>query len=329
MIRTLFIKLRKRRKDEFQFFMHDFIDECVKNGLTPLKDILPSYQWHIRAIIRNLLLVFYKLIHQHFPQLISRNKGNLIITGNGSTIEDSLFPYFCGYNVIPMLWDCWPDKWEIMIKDFKLFDINTVFVTSSQVVKRINAETNVHAVWIPEGINASLYNKGKELKDRTIDVMDMGRRMLEYEEVITKLQKEGVIQHVITSKIDNDGNLDDKHVVYTNEELHQMMSDSKIMICFPRCDTNPQTAGNIETLTQRYWEAMLSRCIIIGRAPKELIQFLGYSPVIEVDWKRPEKQLIQILSNISHYQELVNRNYKSAKEKADWSNRIGLITQSI
>ena len=294
--------------------MHDFIDECVKNGLTPLKDILPSYQWHIRAIIRNLLLVFYKLIHQHFPQLISRNKGNLIITGNGSTIEDSLFPYFCGYNVIPMLWDCWPDKWEIMIKDFKLFDINTVFVTSSQVVKRINA---------------SLYNKGKELKDRTIDVMDMGRRMLEYEEVITKLQKEGVIQHVITSKIDNDGNLDDKHVVYTNEELHQMMSDSKIMICFPRCDTNPQTAGNIETLTQRYWEAMLSRCIIIGRAPKELIQFLGYSPVIEVDWKRPEKQLIQILSNISHYQELVNRNYKSAKEKADWSNRIGLITQSI
>lgn len=309
--------------------MHDFIDECVKNGLTPLKDILPSYQWHIRAIIRNLLLVFYKLIHQHFPQLISRNKGNLIITGNGSTIEDSLFPYFCGYNVIPMLWDCWPDKWEIMIKDFKLFDINTVFVTSSQVVKRINAETNVHAVWIPEGINASLYNKGKELKDRTIDVMDMGRRMLEYEEVITKLQKEGVIQHVITSKIDNDGNLDDKHVVYTNEELHQMMSDSKIMICFPRCDTNPQTAGNIETLTQRYWEAMLSRSIIIGRAPKELIHFIGYDPVIEVDWKRPEKQLIQILSNISHYQELVNRNYKAAKEKADWSNRIGLITQSI
>ena len=228
-----------------------------------------------------------------------------------------------------MLWDCWPDKWEIMIKDFKLFDINTVFVTSSQVVKRINAETNVHAVWIPEGINASLYNKGKELKDRTIDVMDMGRRMLEYEEVITKLQKEGVIQHVITSKIDNDGNLDDKHVVYTNEELHQMMSDSKIMICFPRCDTNPQTAGNIETLTQRYWEAMLSRCVIIGRAPKELIKLIGYNPVIEVDWKNPNKQIVHILSHITSYQEFVDKNYLKAFKYADWCKRIILLQHSI
>ena len=31
-----------------------------------------------------------------------------------------------------------------------------------------------------------------------------------------------------------------------------------MMVCFPQCDTNPMKAGNLETLTQRYWEAMLS-----------------------------------------------------------------------
>lgn len=325
--KEIFIKIRKRRKAEFQFFMHDFIDECLNCGFTPLKDFLPSYRWHIRALVRDVLLLLYKFVHHYFPQLIFRNKGNLIITANGSTIEDSLFPYFMGYNVVPMLWDCWPDKWEKMIKDFRLFDIKTVFITSSQIAERINSETDVHAIWIPEGIKASSYNKGAELKDRTIDIMDMGRRMPSYEKITSELKEHGIINKVITSNIHKDGYLDDRHVAYTNEELHHLMSDSKIMICFPRCDTNPQTARNIETLTQRYWEAMLSRCVIIGRAPKELTEFIGYNPVIDVDWNNPGKQLSNILFYISNYQELVDKNYKTALKYADWNNRMSLIIQ--
>ena len=79
------------------------------------------------------------------------------------------------------------------------------------------------------------------------------------------------------------------------------MSKSKIMVCFPQCDTNPGRAGNIETLTIRYWEAMLSGCVIIGRAPNELINLIGYNPVIEVDWERAQEQLEEILFCIENF----------------------------
>lgn len=324
-----YIKLKKRRKEEFQFFMHDFIDACVDSGFIPLKDVLPSYRWHYRSLLRELLLLIYAFIHKHMPFLISRKRGNLLIAANGSTIEDSLFPYFTGYNVIPMLWDCWPAKWDTMIKDFHLFDIHTVLVTSSQIAERINSRTDVHAIWISEGIKVDLYNKGVALKDRSIDVMDIGRRMPKYENVLSRLQEKGSINKIITSNIHKDGHLDDKHVAYTNEELHQLMSESKIMICFPRCDTNPETAGDIETLTQRYWEAMLSRCVIIGRAPKELTQLIGYKSVIEVDWSNAEGQISYILSNISNFQHLVDHNFQTANKYADWSKRINLIEHNL
>ena len=57
-------------------------------------------------------------------------------------------------------------------------------------------------------------------------------------------------------------------------------------------------AGKIETLTQRYWECMLSRCLIVGRAPFELINLIGYNPVIEVEWGNESEQLLRILNNI-------------------------------
>ena len=127
----------------------------------------------------------------------------------------------------------------------------------------------------------------------------------------------------------DDGNLNDKNIAYSNDELHHLMADSKIMVCFPRCDTNPETAVEIETLTQRYWEAMLSRCVIIGRAPKELINIIGYNPVIDVDWNNAEEQITHILATISDYQELVDKNYKTAIEYADWNKRMKQILNVV
>ena len=101
------------------------------------------------------------------------------------------------------------------------------------------------------------------------------------------------------------------------------------MICFPQCDTNPQKAGNLETLTQRYWEAMLSGCLIVGRAPQELIDLIGYNPVIDVEWDNPEIQVEGILNNIENYQNLVDKNIESAQKYATWDSRIPLIKEYL
>ena len=108
-------------------------------------------------------------------------------------------------------------------------------------------------------------------------------------------------------------------------DLVNGLADSKITICYPRCDTQPQKAGDIETLTQRYWEAMLSRIVIVGRAPKELIDLIGYNPVIEIGKENQTERIIDIINHINNYQSLVDRNNDTAKKMGSWDIRVKQI----
>jgi hypothetical protein len=324
----IFIKRKSRRKEDFQFFMHDFVDACELARFNSKKDLMPSYKWHIRAFFKHLLLFFYRVVHQYLPFLISRKKA-LIIAANGMTINDIAFPYYGSYEIVPMLWDVWPSTWERMYDSFRLLDVKTVLVTSKQVASMINRETDIHAYWIPEGINSTLYHKGDVLEKRTNDVFEMGRQMPAYHEMLVELNEKSVIHGLTTSNINANGTLNDKKVAFSNEELYELMSQSKVMVCFPQCDTNPARAGDIETLTLRYWEAMLSRCVMVGRSPAELIDFIGYDPVINVDWDHPQQQLIDLLNHIGDYQELVDKNLKVALEMGSWEKRMPLIKKYL
>lgn len=327
-MKTIYIKDKVRRKEEFQFFMHDFIDSCKVAGFSSKSDLFPSYKWHIRAVCREIWLEVYLLIHRFLPFLIQRKKA-LMVCANGVNIKDNLFPYYFGYEIVPMLWDVWPSTWERMYDAFRLFDVKTVFVTASQVADMINKETTVKAYWVPEGIDVSHYHKGRPLSERDKDVFEMGRQMKKYHEVLLKCYNAGGLHGYQTSNINADGTLNDKHVAFSNKELYAMMPQYKVMVCFPQCDTNPARGGNIETLTQRYWEAMLSGCIMIGRAPKELVDLIGYNPVVDVDWANPEDQLIDILRESSAYQGLADKNYRAAQQFASWQSRMPMIKKYL
>ncbi|MDY3674972.1 MAG: hypothetical protein SO049_09185, partial [Prevotella sp.] len=80
--------------------------------------------------------------------------------------------------------------------------------------------------------------------------------------------------------------------------------------------------GGVETLTQRYWEAMLSRIVIVGHCPQELEDIAGYNPCIEIDERNPVGQIVSIIKNITHYQELVDRNRDAALRLAPWEFRM-------
>lgn len=327
-MKKVYIRDKRRLASQFQFFMQDFVDACKTFGMPTLPDIFPWYKFHVRAVLKHILLQIYTLLHSicHFH---FKRKDALIVTANGVTLMDESFPYYASHEIIPMLWDVWPLTWERMYSSFELLDVKIVFVTSSQVAEMINQRGRQKAYWIPEGINQSLYHKGSRLEMRTIEVMEMGRRKESFHKVLLSLKSQGIINRIITSNLNKNGTLDDKHVAYSNSMLRSLMADSKLMICFPQCDTNPQRAGNIETLTQRYWEGMLSRCLLIGRAPKELIDLIGYNPVIEVGKGNIENQLKNILTNISKYQSIVDKNFETAQKYADWSHRINMIVKAL
>ena len=109
--------------------------------------------------------------------------------------------------------------------------------------------------------------------------------------------------------------------------MHEAMENTKITIALPRSVIQAEVAGDIETLTQRYWESMLSRMVMVGHAPKELVDLVGYNPVIELEKKNPIGQIEDILAHIEDYQPLVDRNRDTALQIGDWTLRMKKVIE--
>ena len=227
------------------------------------------------------------------------------------SINFDTFPDYARYEIIPFVWDCWPGYFDKTCEWFKRHEVRTAIFTSSQMAERMRQRfPDMNIYWCPEGIDTSRYSAGKELNDRHIDVLEFGRT----NEKVFKAALPYGIKHICT--------MQNGKYIYTSEELFRAMGEAKVTLTLPRSITQPETAGDIETLTQRYWECMLSRIVMVGHAPKELIEFIGYNPVIEIDYENPNGQICNILQHINDYIGLTNKNRETALLKGDWLARM-------
>lgn len=303
-----FVKNKKREQGEFQFYQHQFVEAMIKAGCKPVN----GGGGMLFRIFRRVSIVLIKKFG------CPSNAKNIIITSRGNDLLINAFPYYT-YNIIPMLWDLWPCYWEKLFRDLKILKVKECFVTASQMVDILKEKCGIIAHWIPEAIDIRDYECGKELRHRCINVYELGRQHHEYHKIIESLMGT-VINNYKGNEYDKDGRLI-KLAFPTANDLLSALPEIQIIVCFPKIDTHPLEAGGIETLTQRYWEAMLSGCLIIGRAPQELIDLIGYDPVVNVDWDNPQKQITEILNNIENYQELVNKNIITATKLGSWDLR--------
>lgn len=72
-----------------------------------------------------------------------------------------------------------------------------------------------------------------------------------------------------------------------------------------------------------------TRVIIIGKAPKELVDILGYNPVVDLDKEHFSEQVEDILANLGDYQKLVDRNRETAMKLGDWKCRIAQMRETL
>lgn len=227
------------------------------------------------------------------------------------SIKFDTFPDYVFYEIIPFIWDCWPKFFEDVCQYFIKHKVRTAFFTSSQSAEKMKKRfPSMNIFFIPEGIDTTLYQDGKLLKDRNIDLLEYGRK----NDKIVRYNLPNTINHLYSKK--------GEKLFTTNEDLFSALADTRITIALTRKDTQPELAGDIDTLTQRYWESMLSRIVMVGRAPQELIDLIGYNPVIELDYKHPNEQIFDILNNIENYQPLVNKNRETALKFGDWKTRM-------
>lgn len=237
---------------------------------------------------------------------------------SGYSIQFDAFPDYAFYEVIPLIWDCWPKQVESVAAFFRKHQVKTAIFTSSQtadVFRDLFPKMNI--LTITEGIKIDLYSPGNVLSERKIDILEIGRKDGNF---FMSPLPDG-INHVKT------GNF--ARTFQSDEEFRAALADTKVTVTVPRCDVDKKTAGNIETLTQRYWECMLSRIVMVGRAPKELIDLIGYNPVVDWDGNDASLLVTDILNNIEEYQELVDRNCEIARKMAPWEIRMKSVMEYL
>ena len=74
---------------------------------------------------------------------------------------------------------------------------------------------------------------------------------------------------------------------------------------------------------------MVSKCLVVGHAPNEMIELFGYNPVIEIDILNPTQQLESILKNYSDYLPLIEKNYEQVLQNHTWENRWNQIKKIL
>ncbi|WP_288735333.1 glycosyltransferase [uncultured Phocaeicola sp.] len=326
----VYIKNRKRRKEDYMCFMQSFVEAAISCGIKTKK----QYYFPNKKIENKIIHcadTILTLINKYLPFLIRKKKA-IIITAAGDTIFKESFPYFYNSEIIPMLWDVWPARWEGISYNLQYLQCKLCFVTVRSVAERIKKEIGINAYWIPEGICITDYQKGVPLAIRKNDILELGRQHVFYHNILERLERENQIHGYARNSYYPNGNYKTLAFPKANE-LIEALPTFKIIVSFPRTITHPEQAGKMETLTQRYWEGMLSGCLIIGKAPQELIDLIGYNPVVDINLNESEgtlkKQIIAILQNISAYQNLVDKNYETALQYASWDQRMEQIKRIL
>lgn len=258
---------------------------------------------------------FYFIGHYFdFPTIKLSNECRLRFV-EACTLNFDCFPEYIFYETIPIIWDCWPHHWKKTEMWLKRHKVKCAIFTSSQVADEMKQRLpNINILTITEGIDIEPYHCGDILKNRSIDLLEYGRVERNFFRDYV-----GGINHVNTRN--SNGRM------RTWDLLVKTMCDAKVTVALPRCDTDLQFTGGIETLTQRFWEGMLSRSVLIGRAPKELIEHIGYNPVIDINKTKPDQQVRDILSHIEDYQEFVDKNRETALRMAPWEIRMKQVME--
>ena len=229
------------------------------------------------------------------------------------TINFDCWPDYLWCETIPFIWDCWPSMYDRIEKWFYKHNIRTAIFTSSITAEEIRQRCpDVNILHVTEGIDTSVYHAGGSLVRRSIDFLEYGSKQRN----LFEKPLEG-INHVNSTSIITQ--------MMTWDDLLNTMSDAKVTLALPRCDIDQEVTGGVETLTQRFWEGMLSRSVLVGRAPKELTDLIGYNPVITLDRQNAEDQIKDIIAHIDDFQSLVDKNREVALTMAPWNIRIKKI----
>ncbi len=207
---------------------------------------------------------------------------------------------------VAWMFDAWPRDYEALQTNVRRYKLDALFVTAKQSADRMARAIDTCTVkWCAEPL-VDLGFKVKPWGDRTTDVIQFGRKYDPYHVRLANDMSKSHLKYVYEAEA--------KKVIFpTKTEFVLGLADSKISVCFP-CDlTHPERAGDVSTVTQRYFQSFASGCVVVGQTPPELVQLFGYDPVVRANLGDPAAQIEEILAVPERYAPLVRKNLEEVK----------------
>lgn len=234
-----------------------------------------------------------------------------------------LWPATCFHEIVPFIFDCWPeqfDRWAALIRRHR---VRVAFFTARDAgaaLKRRVPELEVH--WLPEACDLRLFHPGRPLVQRSIHVLEMGRKFGPVHEALVA----GLtgFRHVYSAK-------DSTTPIFESlDDLYRGMADSAISLCHPRSVTHHADASErVETMTQRYLETMGGGALAVGVCPAELRDLFGFDPVIALSTTDPAGHVREILASLASYQPHVDRCLRRLAEVGTFEARADRLLETL
>jgi hypothetical protein len=220
------------------------------------------------------------------------------------------------------LFDAWPASHARILRFVQSWEVDDVFVSSSQAAERLNQQIGARRfTWMPEAISPEKY-RHRPYAEKDIDVLQLGRRYDAYHnQIVAALEN-----HKKTYLYERQRG----EVIFPSRgEFLDGLARSRISICVPCSITHPDRAGDIETMTMRYLQSMASKCLVVGHAPAEMIELFGYNPLIEIDKENSDRQLLELLDHFDEYVPLIEKNHALVASEHTWHKRWQEIARII
>ena len=237
--------------------------------------------------------------------------------------DGRFFPFAYFGNVVPYIFDCWPPdypRWESL---FRRNRTRIAFFSARGSAEHFGRRfPAMSAYWLPEACDPLDYDASKPLAERTIDVLELGRKYKPFHDPVRAMLPDAGLRHLFSP----DGT---RTPIFDGAAaLRAGLGDTRISVCFPKSMTHPGdgsrgpgTSG-LETVTLRYFEGMASKCVIVGHCPAELEEIFGYNPIVQYDPSDPAGQVREILGSIEQYQARVDGNEQRLHEVGTWDTRV-------
>ena len=289
------------------------VDEMVRRGVEPVGSLR-------RPLVRRLGRAAARAA---LDRNLTRRRGDAVIgvMANGSSAR--CFPLLYTHEIVPFAMDCWEPVWDVWEGSLRRMRVRTACFTARQSADEMARRIpGLRTIWTPEGIEHAKYPAGRPLAERSIDVLQIGRLHRHTHDAIA-----GPLADTGRNYVHPTG---DAWLFADTSEMIAALADSKIFVCYPRCDTHPERAGRVETLTLRYLEGMACRNVIIGRSPRELVDLFGYDPVVPLQSGASAWDTIRpILDHPERHQSLVDRNRDTVLRLGGWDRRVARMLDDL